>query len=62
MCLFLLVVIHNGDGHNEETNVGLEGEKDWKIKGTCLTATAQGSLPWLTSIMTMTGAMKAQLK
>ena len=39
MCLSPLVTIHDGDSHDEETNVGLEGReggwesrRDWEIK------------------------------
>ena len=58
-----LVTIHDGDGHDEEANVGLEGREEGSLKH-ALSSSASvpqpASLP--TSMMTMTGAMKAQMK
>ena len=52
------MAIHDGDGHDEETDVGLEGREGGKMS--CVSVSQPARLP--TSMMTMTGAMKAQMK
>ena len=63
VCLFLLVAIHDGDGHDEEADVDLRkegrevgGRRDWEICSVAIFT------PKPTSMMAMTGATKAQMK
>ena len=66
--LFLPVTIQNGDGHNEKTNVGLgrnsrrEGEREGRRIEDGYVQYLSSPAPWPTSMMMMTGAMKAQMK